>query len=153
MKLISRFLLVLLSFTISKSDQFTYLSPGFLIGINFDGAVFYGPKISYGLTHSKGFRNITIGYLVERNSDNSSIFIEGQSANYSKPVLLGGGVGLSIPYNNSSNSSIVLRLSTFAGYVGFVNNTILISNKVEDNINGELVIPFPVPFKAVGGGG
>jgi hypothetical protein len=153
MRAIGIFLFILLLNASTRCEQFTYLSPGFLLGINLDGEFFCGPKLSYGVAHSKGFRNITIGYLIESATKHKSLFLEGQAAKYTKPVLIGGGLGISVPLNVSDDSWFSIRISAFSGYAIFVNNTLQISNSINDQINCELVAPFPMPLKAVGGGG
>jgi len=123
-----------------------YISPGYGVSWDFSGHFVSSPKISIGMLAEGGiYYNITVGESFSSNERNyPNIYVETQCGKWvSESSIIGGGIGLTFP-NNNNNSRISFRVSACTGFIGFLNATILISDNIQTEIGGQVVLPIPL---------
>ncbi len=143
------------------NSQIPYISPGLGCSWDFSGHFILSPKVSIGVIQNGIFYNITVG----RSSSSYDkyyphYFVEAQCGKLTEPsdykrtqLFYGGGIGLTIPTKNAE-SGVSLRVSAFTGFMAFLNATIIIKDKVQTELGGQVVMPIPlkhIDFGPIGG--
>jgi hypothetical protein len=127
-----------------------YLSPGITLSVNSSGMFVLSPKISIGIFNNQSFYNVTFGtsyssdkglyphsfYEIQFGYQIPQISIGG------RPLLLGGGFGITNPRDKDYPSSF--RFTAFGGSFIFLNTTFLFDQPLKVEPGFQIVLPLPL---------
>ena len=130
----------------SYAQPAIYISPGFGLGLDLSGNYLISLKMSIGRIVFPYYANVTIGYSrffsrATGEYKKSRLFVEPQIGDIKG--IGGAGAGISIPLEGS-NEYPSLRFTCFGGFIAFMNSTILLSDTVQYEFKGEIVLPIPI---------
>lgn len=155
-------ILLLISISSGQPEEIAYISPGLGVSWKLDGSYSVSAKISYGRVIGLTFKNITVEisrHILDNTINDLDVNVEYQQGkrdplimrNTGVNILSGSGYGISIPVQGKEYLPS-LRISIFAGYIGFGKASLQISDKISGEAGFEGVFPLANVISVLGEG-